>query len=208
MFLASSSSGGAVFGAELTGDLRAGIYCLCLGFSAVTLGNKCAVWDTWLHLRHYEKPDLLLCRVDSLWQNSGDENLFHTVFFFVAFATEVLFSFLLIHSFPRSVRACVSPPSFWCCHCAFVLDPNIWNNQTWFNMISVFDDCLMHLHLGNVYQTRRRHEINISARLVFCLDEYFRAEPQIQAGVSMRNEALVDLTPALDMWKSDSFALI
>lgn len=100
------------------------------------------------------------------------------------------------------------PPSFWCCHCAFVLDPNIWNNQTWCNMISVFDDCLTHLHLGNVYQTRRRHEINISARLVFCLDEYFRAEPQIQAGVSMRNEALVDLTPALDMWKSDSFALI
>lgn len=75
-------------------------------------------------------------------------------------------------------------------------------------MISVFDDCLMHVHLGNVYQTYRQHEINISARLVFCLDEYFRAEPQIQAGVSMRNEALVDLTPALDMWKSDSFALI
>lgn len=131
--------------------------------------------------------------------------------FFVAFATKVLFSFLLIHSFPRSVRVRVRfflPPSFWCCHCAFVLDPNIWNNQTWCNMISVFDDCLTHLHLGNVYQTRRRHEINISARLVFCLDEYFRAEPQIQAGVSMRNEALVDLTPALDMWKSDSFAWI
>lgn len=129
-------------------------------------------------------------------------------FFFCGFC-DWSFVFFLAHTLIPSQCARVRfPPSFWCCHCAFVLDPNIWNNQTWFNMISVFDDCLMHLHLGNVYQTRRRHEINISARLVFCLDEYFRAEPQIQAGVSMRNEALVDLTPALDMWKSDSFALI
>lgn len=70
-------------------------------------------------------------------------------------------------------------------------------------MISVFDDCLMHLHLGNVYQTGRRHEINISARLVFCLYEYFKAELDIQAAVSVRNEALVDLKPAVDMWNSD-----
>lgn len=131
-----------------------------------------------------------------------------TLFFFCGFC-DWSFVFFLAHTLIHSQCARVRfPTSFWCCHCAFVLDPNIWNNQTWFNMISVFDDCLTHLHLGNVYQTRRRHEINISARLVFCLDEYFRAEPQIQAGVSMRNEALVDLTPALDMWKSDSFALI
>ena len=70
-------------------------------------------------------------------------------------------------------------------------------------MIPVSDDCLMHLHLGNVYQTHRRHEINISVCLVFCLYEYFNAELQIQAAVSVRNGALADLTPAVDIWKSD-----
>lgn len=82
------------------------------------------------------------------------------------------------------------------------------NNQSWFDMISVFDDCLMHLHLGNVYQTGRRHEINISARLVLFLYEYFKAELHIQAAVSVRNEALVDLTPAVDMWNSDWFGSV
>lgn len=66
-------------------------------------------------------------------------------------------------------------------------------------MISAFDDCLMHLHLGNVYQTLGQHEINISTSLVFSIDEYFRADPQFQAGMSMGNEALVDPTPAMDM---------
>lgn len=110
MFLASSSSSGrAVLGAELTGDLSVGIYCPCLGFSAATLGNKCAVWDTWLHLRQYEKPDLLLCRVDSLWQNSGDENLlFHTLCFLWLLWLKFYF------------RSCSCTHSLTVCACAFL----------------------------------------------------------------------------------------
>lgn len=75
--------------------------------------------------------------------------------------------------------------------------------QSWFNMISVFDDCLMCLRMGNVYQTHRQHKINTRACLVFCLYKYLKTELQIQAGVSVRNEALVNLMLAVDMWKSD-----
>lgn len=67
-------------------------------------------------------------------------------------------------------------------------------------MISAFDDCLMHLHLGNAYQTHRRHEINISACLFFCLYEYFKPELQIRASVAVRNEELADVMPAVGIW--------
>ena len=184
-----------------------------LRFSAATLGNKCAVWDTWLYLRHYEK---LLCGVDSLWQNSGEENLCFRTLFFCGFGdclSKFYFppcpyahSLAVMHacipsSFPSSLDLMLSV-----CICA--RSKYFKNNQSWFDMISVSDDCLMHLHLGNVYQTGRRHEINISARLVFCLYEYFKAELHIQAAVSVRNEALVDLKPAVDMWNSDWFGSV
>lgn len=86
-----------------------------LSFSAATPGNKCAVWDTWLYLRHYEKSAPLLCRVDSLWQNSGDENLLFLTFLCVTFAT-VCLSFILSlclgHTLILSQRVCVFlPPS-------------------------------------------------------------------------------------------------
>ena len=77
------------------GRFESGNLLSLLRFSAATLGNKCAAWDTWLYLRHYEKSALLLCRVDSLWQNSGDENLlFHTWCFLCLFAT-VCLNFIL-----------------------------------------------------------------------------------------------------------------
>lgn len=36
--------------------------------------------------------------------------------------------------------------------------------------------------------------------MVFCLYEYFKTELQIQASVTVRNEALLDLTPAVEIW--------
>lgn len=97
--MSGGSSRGAVLGAELTGALR-GIYRLCAAFSAATRGNKCAAWDAWLRLRHYEKPGLLSCWLDGLWQSSR-------------------WKFVVSHCY-----LCV------CVCGTFVPDPNIWNTQS------------------------------------------------------------------------------
>lgn len=119
-----------------------------LSFSAATPGNKCAVWDTWLYLRHYEKSALLLCRVDSLWQNSGDENLLFLTFFVCDFCDclSKFYSFSLSRSHAHSLAACLCvsssllpPPDAVSAH--FLPDPNsrktINHAPTWFQRLMI-----------------------------------------------------------------------
>lgn len=63
--------------------------------------------------------------------------------------------YFLSHSYTRFLTVCACISFF---QREFLPDPNIRkNNQSRFNMISTLDDCLMHVHLGNVYQTHRLH---------------------------------------------------